>query len=187
MRILVIDDGTEHLEAARAQLGSAHDVVLAGTYDEGRELLRGQRGFEVVLCDLLMPASGNMLGSKEGLRLVGQEMPIGIFLAILAAKNGAKYVGLLTDSDHHSHPASACLDAIQRNEGHPDAFRIEGATVVLSNCRNWIRNFDPSDLATPIAYDVAYAREKAGDSLVRAKYWPALLDRLLEGEKSAVA
>lgn len=65
--------------------------------------------WEVVLCDLLMPAGRTSQGD-EGLKYVGQEMPIGLALALKAAQNGGQYVAVVTDTDHHSHPASALLD-----------------------------------------------------------------------------
>ena len=143
MKILVIDDNQVNLDAAEAQL-AGHDVTFVSSYDEGRELVKKKHEFEVVLVDLLMPASREAQGA--GMRYVGQEMPIGIFLALLAAKNGAKYVAVFTDSDHHSHPASACFDAFNRGECDPTPFTVEGAKMLLSNTRNWVNISNPKTL-----------------------------------------
>src|SRR3989338_6977513 len=153
MRILVVDDKEKHLRAARAQLkyhdraamGTAqlkcHDLTVVGTYEEAQTLLgggvlgsemSGKHDFEVVLVDLHMPPMG-----WPG----AQEMPIGIFLAILAAKNGAKYVAVFTDQNHHANAASACFDAINRSP-EPAPFMIEGAKVILSNAISWIKDFE---------------------------------------------
>ena len=228
MRILVIDDSSVNLEAARTQL-AGHEVVMASSYDLGRDLLTGSgkcirekvldllwsRGierpkkpewhlfesnekweeaqkaydeaerawlftysacakeiscFEVVLCDLMMPPSQEEI--KEELRggLFGKEMPVGIFLALAAAARGAKYVGLLTDSSHHDHPASACLDAFHPVDGEskPKPFTLNGAKVILSNNRNWIIGGE-------------YDHDPANKGK-RVKNWAALLDYLLNEE-----
>lgn len=159
MKILVIDDYREHCDAAREQLGGDHDLTVASSYDEGQRLI-GANTFDVVLVDLLMPASSQMLG--EGRHFAGQEMPVGIFLALLAATRGAKKVAVFTDSDHHSHPASACIDAFNpKGESTPTSFKVAEAEVILCNNRCWIF---PS----------------AGSS-VRTKQWGLLLQYMVEG------
>lgn len=184
MKILVIDDNALHLEAAKAQLKD-HDVTVAQTYDDGQTQLGfthiyGQathcHTFEVVLVDLLMPASAQMCSRSSH---VGKELPVGIFLGLLAAKNGAKYVGVFTDSDHHSHPASACFDALNAlgGEAWPDVFVVAGAKMVLSNNRGGIKHFDRSDLANELAFDDWYQKNEPNH--VRTKDWRVLLERLL--------
>jgi CheY-like chemotaxis protein len=69
--------------------------------------------FDVVLLDLLMPASRQAQGD-EGAPFVGKEMPLGTFLILLALSAGVKNIGMVTDKNHHNHPASAALDPINR-------------------------------------------------------------------------
>lgn len=83
--------------------------------------------WDVVLTDLLMPA-GSMAQGDEGQKYVGQEMAVGWALALQAAKDGAKYVAVVTDTNHHHHPASAMLDAFNRH-----FFTIDGARVLMTN------------------------------------------------------
>jgi CheY-like chemotaxis protein len=150
MKILVIDDSPVHLRAAEAQL-AGHDLTVVESYAKAQEAL-GVRpseevfenhSFDVVLVDLLIPASRYGL-APEAMDFAGKEMPIGIFLALLAAKHGARYVAVHTDSDHHSHPASTCFDAFNPHrdgwvgERRPTSFTVEGARVLLSNNREWI-------------------------------------------------
>lgn len=141
MRILVIDDNPLHQESARQTLGD-HDLTVASTYDEAHRLIYGETDctgerqkppeqiFDVVLSDLLMPASGMAIG-EEGKKYIGQEMPVGFALSLMAALSGAKYVAVVTDTDHHDHPASAMLDTF--NSYHDSCisprFVINGARV----------------------------------------------------------
>jgi CheY-like chemotaxis protein len=130
--------------------------------------------FDVVLTDLLVPASQQAQGSLE---LVGKEMPVGIFIGLLAAVRArAKYVAIFTDSDHHSHPASACFDVFNYagGESRPTAFTVEGSKVILSNTGNWVQRFDPQDLSKALEYE---EYSKRSDT-VRAKNWAALLAHL---------
>ena len=140
MRILVIDDSPVHQQSARQTLGG-HDLTIVGSYDEGQKLVGKGHRFPTTLLDLLMPASRQKLGNAAQKRFMGQgfvcqEMPVGIFLALLAAKNGARYVAVFTDSNHHEHPASACFDAFNPEDAcSPDVFMVEDARVVL--CNGW--------------------------------------------------
>lgn len=152
-------------EAKKAEYSAAKKVAYeqATTYPN----------FDVVLSDLLVPASRQAQG-RNGEALVGKEMPVGIFIGLLAAvRAGAKYVAVFTDSDHHSHPASACFDAFNHDggEGSPTAFTVEGSKVLLSNTRNWVKLFDPQDLSKALEYE---EYSKRSDT-VRAKNWAALL------------
>lgn len=83
--------------------------------------------WDVVLSDLLMPAGQNTQGGK-GLQYVGVEMPIGWALAIDAALGGAKFVAVVTDMNHHSHPASAMLDRMDNG-----TFELSGAKALFTN------------------------------------------------------
>ncbi len=167
MKVLVFDDSRANRDAAHAQL-KGHDLTVVGTYDEAQKLLMPKLDhdvasypdFDVVLTDLLVPASRQEQGG-DGLGFVGQEMPVGIFIGLLAAKAHVKYVGVFTDSGHHDHPASACFDAFSRSELEPTPLLVEGSKVILCNNRNWIRG----------AYE-----SKEG----RVKNWARLLDYLVK-------
>jgi len=184
MKILVIDDSPINQAAAKAQLAT-HDLTVVGSYDEAQALVAKQHEFEVVLCDLLMPASSRAMGG-EGEKYIGQEMPLGIFLALLAAKNGARHVAVFTDGCHHDHPAIACFDAFNRRENQPTAFTVGDAKLLLSNCYNWIRSFYRDDLSRIMDYDeYRKDRKKAEQITVEAKNWSKLLDYLLNGPSSS--
>lgn len=143
-------------------------------YGEASKLATVYPEFDVILTDLLVPASRQAQGSME---LVGKEMPVGIFIGLLAAVKGrAKYVAVFTDSDHHSHPASACFDIFNEGENTPTPFTVENSKVLLSNTRNWVSRFDPNDLSRELEYE---EYSKRSDT-VRAKNWAALLDYLLK-------
>lgn len=54
-RVLVIDDDVAVLRAYRRMLSQRHDVVLASGGAEGLRTLEKDEGFDVVLCDVMMP------------------------------------------------------------------------------------------------------------------------------------
>jgi CheY-like chemotaxis protein len=150
MKILVIDDKWENLNAAKKTL-AGHDITICSDYDEALEHLREsfanksdkpcsgwEKGakklpyWDAVLCDLLMPAGRDAQGTR-GLKFVGQEMPVGWSLALVAAKRGAKYVAVASDLDHHSHPASAMLDRLY------GFLKVDGALVLFTNNVNLVK------------------------------------------------
>ena len=154
LRILVVDDSKNHRDAATTLL-EGHNLTIASSYDEARDLLvpkvdyeklnrlRKEKpaggffhespeelrqkqqehdmklveeattrpNFDVVLLDLMMPASRSAQGGP-GMDFVGKEMPVGTFLILLALNAGVKNIGMVTDTNHHHHPASAALDPI---------------------------------------------------------------------------
>jgi CheY-like chemotaxis protein len=124
-RVLVIDDTEKHCVAARTQLAAQYRLTVVSTYAQGKEEV-GQ-GYDVVLTDLMLPASTETLGTDAITKYVGQEMPLGFVLALLAAKAGVKRIGVVTDLNHHAHPISAALDHLT------GIFTVEGAKVVFSN------------------------------------------------------
>lgn len=134
--------------------------------------------FDVALVDLLVPASRQSQGpnSKEA----GKEMPIGIFIGLLAAVKGkARYVAVFTDSNHHDHPASACFDAFNK---HPEfngikgvPFEVAGSKIVLTNYSNWVNQFDPDNLEKELEYE----EYKKRSDTVRAKNWREVLKHLI--------
>lgn len=129
MKILVIDDNPLNQTSARQTLVD-HDVNVVGTHKDAHEVLVKSEPFDAVLCDLLMP-SGGMLQGPKGLEYVGQEMPVGFGLALLAVLRGAKLVAVATATTHHDHPASAMFDDFYE-EGKvsmPHRFAIDGARV----------------------------------------------------------
>ncbi|MFH1170217.1 MAG: hypothetical protein V1704_01515 [Candidatus Vogelbacteria bacterium] len=85
--------------------------------------------FDVVLTDLMVLPSKQAQGDKEG-KLMKQEMPLGTTIALLALAVGIKNVAVVTDTDHHDHPASAAFDCF-RGLG---AGRNLGANIVCTGC-----------------------------------------------------
>ncbi len=158
MDILVIDDIVNHQKTAKQVFGNEHNLTVVGSYDDALAFLAQKRDeekfvllknqykeqgvedylakakaeallpyWDVVLCDLLMPAGKDVQGEK-GLKYVGQEMPVGWSFAITAALRGAKYVAVVTNMNHHDHPASAMLDSMSNT-----VFDLNGAKALFTN------------------------------------------------------
>lgn len=96
-------------------------------YDKAEEMATSHPDFDVVLTDLLVPASGQAQGG-EGLKFVGQEMPLGTTIALYALCAGVKKVAVVTDMNHHHHPASAAFD---RLDGEP--CKLVGVNIICTN------------------------------------------------------
>jgi DNA-binding NtrC family response regulator len=65
-RVLIVDDDRPVAAAIALEL-AAHDVVVAESGREALEILRRDRGFDVILCDVMMPEVSGM-DVYEGLR-----------------------------------------------------------------------------------------------------------------------
>lgn len=138
MKILIIEDNEKHLQSARKFADECgHTVTIAKNYDEAEEALCGEdrfgrhepvKAFDVVLTDLMMPASKTGLGTTD---YIGTEQPYGLNLLMVAMRTGVKAVGLLTDGNHHSHPMTWALDTMRGYVGKP--FMIGDVTVLCSS------------------------------------------------------
>ena len=115
LRILVVEDKAIHQESARKTL-AGHDVTIAKTFDEAIELIdqRGNFPYEVVLTDMMMPMSKKKLA--PGIFNPGELVPYGFVVALKAALRGAKFVAMITDTNHHRGAMSAALDLLGRPE-----------------------------------------------------------------------
>jgi CheY-like chemotaxis protein len=132
------DSDAVHAELGPYQPGPNEEEYLVNfgaEYNRISKKLCPPAPFDVVLSDLLMPA-GKQAQGPIGKPYIGQEMPVGFALSLMAAYQGAKYVAVVTATNHHDHPASAMLDPIARDERECDCsfkrpvrFNINGATV----------------------------------------------------------
>jgi hypothetical protein len=102
MKILVVDDSAKQREMAEKTL-SEHELTIVATALEARELLSNNPDFDVVLTDLLMPGEKKGIG-PQGFHHIGQEIPYGLGIALLAIKKGIKKVAIVSEGDHHDHP-----------------------------------------------------------------------------------
>lgn len=128
-------DSADRIPMSEEESATWHQETEACIAKEMRinEELANPLSFDVVLCDLLLPASKETMG-KKGMKFVGQEMPLGHPLALEAVKYGAKYVAVVTDSDHHDHPMSAAMDYIVADSSStPYYFNINGTRIGYYN------------------------------------------------------
>lgn len=109
MRICIIDDSLTNIEAAKTQLGE-HELATFDSYMEACAALRRDQ-FDIVLTDLMFPAEPNTLGGV-GLSYVGHPFDAGMLISMLATQLDVPLVAIVTDCNHHSHPAAAALDWI---------------------------------------------------------------------------
>lgn len=123
MKILLVDDSLAHRKAGKEQLASAHDLTTVPDYTEAITLAH-DGAFDVALLDLLMTAEATTLGT-EGLKFLGEEMPVGFPLAIKMAMLGVPHIIVATDTGHHDHPASAIIDWF----GSREPIKINDSTV----------------------------------------------------------
>lgn len=192
MKILVIDDQVSHREMATRQLANRYDLRVVGEYDEALSCLgfgdlgyrrsSNRHDYDVVLVDLQMPVSSQGIGDQLKQQFEGMSLPIGIFLALLAAKNGSqvRHVAVFTDADHHSHPASAVMDAFNPHESEPAALEVSGAKLWLVNNRAWVDVRRDGALDEELSSADAIKAFQDAPGFVRVKFWDKLLEHILD-------
>lgn len=119
LNILVMDDCAVNRKAA-AVLLKDHTVVTVENFDQAVEALESRK-FDVVLTDLLLPP---FVRGHEWKKFVGQEIAFGAVVALHALAKGVKMVAIVTDANHHDHPAAATLD-----------YPVGGKTTVIGDAR----------------------------------------------------
>ena len=130
MRILVVEDKPEHQESARATL-DGHELFVVESYDAGINML-SVTSFDVVLTDMMMPMSEETLEPRAF--NPSQQVPYGFVIALLATLKGAKFVAMVTDTNHHKGAMSAALDHLGDSyyrESFQPNFVINGAKAMF--------------------------------------------------------
>ena len=142
MKILVVDDNRENLEAAVQQLSDEHEVETASSFVEaarrlnGRHVSVGDYGkleefgpveFDAVLLDLFMPGEPTGAYGSYGNVTFVKDVPYGFVLALRALQCGVKFVAIATDTNHHTGELPSALDLVVfpwpgNEEGHPMPF-----------------------------------------------------------------
>jgi CheY-like chemotaxis protein len=148
VKILLVEDKEEHRQSARETLGG-HDLSIFESFDEVRAFFDKctfipglETGpsvvfdFDVVLTDMLMPTDQKRRRNADEASHVERQEPFGFIIALKAALLGAKYVAMVTDTNHHVQGMSSALDCIeQHNHGgeYDDKpnFSINGAKVLF--------------------------------------------------------
>ncbi|MFH0874054.1 MAG: hypothetical protein V1846_04440 [Candidatus Komeilibacteria bacterium] len=88
--------------------------------------------FDVVLTDMMMPMSRQTLASEA--YHPAEQVPYGFIIALKAAKVGAKFVAMVTDTNHHKGAMSAAIDHLGTSyyrEGFKPNFGVNGAKVMF--------------------------------------------------------
>jgi len=135
MKILVLDDMKRNRISARNLLAKNHEVTTIGNYDGALDLLNSAQ-FDVFLTDLLLTPSRSKLISELYKVYLRQDMPLGTVLAFLALAKGIKHVAVVTNTNHHFHPASAAFDAFWQYSDklhNVGKFHVGDATIVMAN------------------------------------------------------
>ena len=165
-RVLVLDDTFEHQLSAFALTDQYH-LTVARNYDEAEKLLT-KNDYDFYLGDLLLPASGKNQGPR-GEKFVGVKMPVGCTPAFFALSRGVKKVAVVTDANHHDHPASAGFDVFGNS-----SFSVGDARILMTNRHV---NYHDKKTNKALSYEEAQNREK--DDIYFAKNWDAVLKELL--------
>lgn len=133
MKILVVEDNEIHRASAVETL-AGHEVTIVKTFDEAMDLMSVEGfPFEAVLTDLMMPMSKKKLlpefyNPKE-------QVPYGFVIMLCAAQCGARFVAMVTDTNHHKGAMSAAIDNLDDHYSwaHRPRLVINGAKVLISH------------------------------------------------------
>lgn len=150
---------------------------------EAKEQATTHPHFDVVLLDLMMPASRSAQG-LDGMSFVGKQMPVGTFLILLALHAGVKNIAMVTDMNHHHHPASAALDPINRS-----VIKVSDVKIFATNYSS-LKTFDEKT-GEVLTYKYLESEEGKAKYPQDANYghvgtfsgkgWDSILKVLLEG------
>ena len=206
LNILVVDDTEQHRQAAAEQLRDKYQLHLASNYDEALKALLGMPPaervgdaydflrakerlltaapeeaapppFDVVLTDLLLPASRQMMGDEAIRTFSGLELAYGFPIALLALQRAVPYVAINTDANHHAHPMAFALETLggmQRKACYPpiDSGMVEYNAVEYNN-RQSLMDFGKSRLF------ITTSEQTQNSTGLRVKDWAKTLQHLL--------
>lgn len=121
---------TEQFGPCPSETGTARSEWF-NKQDELKEQCTSRPEFGAVLVDMMMPMSRETLA--PGVFNPGEQVPYGFVLALRACQIGAKYVAVVTDTNHHQGAMSAALDKLGSAyyHGTEPVFEINGAKVLF--------------------------------------------------------
>ena len=88
--------------------------------------------FEIVLTDMMMPMSKEKLVPEAF--FPNDQVPYGFVIALKAALRGAKFIAMITDTNHHHGAMSAAIDHLgdaYYEDGFKPNFVVNGARVMF--------------------------------------------------------
>jgi CheY-like chemotaxis protein len=130
MRILVVEDKEVHRKAAEETLAD-HEVTIVYSFDKAMDIMSEDPepfAFEAVLTDMMMPMCKTTLIPE--VFNPSEQVPYGFVIALRAALRGAKFVAMVTDTNHHYGAMSAAIDYLGRayyKDGSKPNFVVNGA------------------------------------------------------------
>jgi len=134
MKILVVEDKEMHCKSAEETLQD-HELTIINSFEGAMGVMdeEGNFPFDVVLTDMMMPMSREKLASE--FFNFGEQVPYGFVIALKAALRGAKFVAMVTDTNHHAGAMSAAIDHLgdcyYRERGFKPNFVVNGAKVMF--------------------------------------------------------
>lgn len=117
-KVLIVEDTFKHQRSVSELLGE-YDFTIATGYDDAMELL-GSFRYDIVLTDMEMPMS-----TRLSAYILGKLVPYGLLIEKEAARQGVKYIGVVTDLDHHTDPFALAFDHLSRY-----SYEVNGAKVM---------------------------------------------------------
>ena len=137
MKILLIEDNQNHIDAAIAQL-VGHELTIRKSWKELMEFtpdshgypefiskpeihIEVMKGFDMVLTDINIPG---ILDSDKS----EPEAPIGMAIILRTAEAGVKYIGAITDKGHHNDALTKAFDMWCY---HQKPFQIGDSKIII--------------------------------------------------------
>ncbi len=111
--------------------GRSSEPAYWNAYYEAHDQSEIPFPFDVVLTDMMLPMSQEYPTSR--LYKAGQLEPLGLILALMAAKRGAKFVALATDINHHDSAMSGGLDELNPLRATTEIYSIDSARVIFTH------------------------------------------------------
>jgi hypothetical protein len=139
MKILVVDDSRENLMQAEKQLGAEHELHTVNTFGAAKAMLENE-SFDLVMTDVFMPGESDGQG-HEGDQFVGKLIPVGLVVALLALKYNIKYICIVSDTNHHSHPLAWAMDSLVCSCGDRIYAFTGYSCPIVKNNDNWIKDW----------------------------------------------
>jgi len=152
MNILVVEDNQKHIDSAKVTLAD-HRVAIVRSFTEAMALLklRHDKNLEKSLRDEYMAAGYSYNEADMRARFQCgvptkafdvvltdmlltplEQVPYGLIIALQAARNGARFVAMVSDQYHHNRTMLRALDNLGLYvKGVKPNFEINGARVMF--------------------------------------------------------
>lgn len=112
-KLLIVDDDKANQQMAQEQFLGRYDLAVASSFSEAKDIIMNNDiDIDIIMTDIMMPGEDAGQGAS-GMEYVGELIPVGLVIALLAIQSNIPEIFIVSDTGHHDHPIIWAMDSLR--------------------------------------------------------------------------